>query len=81
MAEDEHHPASANVKTKPTVNGKMTNDAKSVDADKMSVSDVLSSTTLNDSAKFEIFRGLVEGGKLTNKEVVNAILHLVRKLL
>lgn len=77
MAEDENQPpASANVKAKPAVNGKMTTDVDAVD--KMSVSDVLKSPTLNDAAKFDVFKGLVEGGKLTNKEVVNAILHLVR---
>ena len=45
----------------------------------ISVVDVLKSTNLDDSGKFDVFRGLVEGGKLTNKEVVNSILHLVRK--
>ena len=80
MADDESQPASANVKPKPALNGKMTTDAKSVEADKgpLSVSDVLKSPTLNDDAKFDVFKGLVEGGRLTNKEVVNAILHLVR---
>jgi hypothetical protein len=45
----------------------------------VSVVDVLKSTNLDDAGKFDLFRGLVEGGKLTNKEVVNSILHLVRK--
>ena len=79
MAEDANQPASANVNQKPALNGKMTTDAKSVEADKLSVTDVLKSPTLNDAAKFDVFKGLVEGGKLTNKEVVNAILHLVRR--
>ena len=44
----------------------------------VNVVDVLKSTQLDDAAKFDVFRGLVECGKLTNKEVVNSILHLVR---
>jgi hypothetical protein len=45
----------------------------------VSVLDVLKSTKLDDAAKFGVFHGLVEAGKLTNKEVVNSVLHLVRR--
>ncbi len=47
----------------------------------VSVVEILKSPHLDDAGKFDVFRGLVEAGKLTNKEVVNSILHLVRSTL
>ena len=44
----------------------------------VSVVEILKSPHLDDAGKFDVFRGLVEAGKLTNKEVVNSVLHLVR---
>ena len=63
------------------------NDTKNVATDddvgktSVSVYEILKSTTMDTVAKFDVFRGLVEGGRLTNKEVVNAILFLVRSVI
>lgn len=36
--------------------------------------------TTNDSLKFAVLIGLIEVGQVTNREVVNTVLHLVSKL-
>ena len=46
---------------------------------KLNTFEILTARHLNDASKFEIFKGLIEVGKMTNKEVVNAVLYLVRK--
>lgn len=48
-------------------------------ASKLNTLEILTAKHLNDGSKFEIFKGLIEVGKMTNKEVVNAVLYLVRK--
>ena len=48
---------------------------------KLNTLEILTAKHLNDSSKFEIFKGLIEVGKMTNKEVVNAVLYLVRCVL
>ena len=55
--------------------------APSVAVAKLNTLEILSAKHLNDGSKFEIFKGLIEVGKMTNKEVVNAVLYLVRKSL
>ena len=47
-------------------------------ASKLNTLEILTAKHLNDGSKFEIFKGLIEVGKMTNKEVVNAVLYLVR---
>ena len=47
-------------------------------ATKPNTLEILTANHLNDCSKFEIFRGLIEAGKMSNKEVVNAVLYLVR---
>ena len=91
MAEDETNSADAKVKgdakPEPALNGDQMNDTKNVATDddvgktSVSVYEILKSTTMDTVAKFDVFRGLVEGGRLTNKEVVNAILFLVRSVI
>ena len=71
-------PASVNGDTTMESNGDSANAVEKMST-KVSVFDVLKSPNLDDAGKFDVFRGLVEGGKLTNKEVVNSILHLVRR--
>ena len=48
---------------------------------KLNTLEILTAKHLNDGSKFEIFKGLIEVGKMTNKEVVNAVLYLVRTFL
>ena len=91
MAEDETNSADAKVKgdakPQPALNGDKMNNTKNVATDddvgktSVSVYEILKSTTMDTVAKFDVFRGLVEGGRLTNKEVVNAILFLVRSVI
>ena len=45
---------------------------------KVSITEVLASKHLNDASKFHVFTGLVQDGQMSNKEVVNSILYLVR---
>ena len=44
---------------------------------KATAADVIKSKKMDDSAKFEIFKGMVAEGSISNKEVVNSVLHLV----
>ena len=44
---------------------------------KATAGDVIKSKKMDDSAKFEIFKGMVAEGSISNKEVVNSVLHLV----
>lgn len=46
--------------------------------DTPALQDVLRATKMDDEGKFGAIKSLVEDGKLTNKEVVNSVLHLVR---
>ena len=46
---------------------------------KVSVDEVLRSKHLNDASKFHVFKELVQEGQMSNQEVVNSILYLVRK--
>ena len=46
----------------------------------LTAAEVMKSKSLNDSAKFEVFKSMVTEGKISNKEVVNSVLHLVRTL-
>ena len=55
--------------------------APSAVATKPNTLEILTAKHLNDSSKFEIFKGLIEVGKMSNKEVVNAVLYLVREFL
>ena len=50
----------------------------SVSVPKVSITEVLASKHLNDASKFHVFTGLVQDGQMSNKEVVNSILYLVR---
>ena len=52
--------------------------ASSAVATKPNTLEILTAKHLNDSSKFEVFKGLIEVGKMSNKEVVNAVLYLVR---
>ena len=52
--------------------------APSAVATKPNTLEILTAKHLNDTSKFEIFKGLIEVGKMSNKEVVNAVLYLVR---
>ena len=47
---------------------------------KVSVDEVLRSKHLNDASKFHVFKELVQQGQMSNQEVVNSILYLVRKI-
>ena len=53
--------------------------ASSAVATKPNTLEILTAKHLNDSSKFEVFKGLIEVGKMSNKEVVNAVLYLVRE--
>ena len=44
----------------------------------LTAAEVMKSKSLDDSAKFEVFKSMVTEGKISNKEVVNSVLHLVR---
>ena len=57
---------------------KNTSKPPSAAAAKLNTLEILTAKHLNDGSKFEIFKGLIEVGKMTNKEVVNAVLYLVR---
>ena len=57
---------------------KNTSKTPSAAAAKLNTLEILTAKHLNDGSKFEIFKGLIEVGKMTNKEVVNAVLYLVR---
>ena len=47
----------------------------------LTAAEVMKSKSLDDSAKFEVFKSMVTEGKISNKEVVNSVLHLVRTVL
>ena len=47
----------------------------------LTAAEVMKSKSLDDSAKFEVFKSMVTEGKISNKEVVNSVLHLVRIVL
>ena len=53
--------------------------ASSAVATKPNTLEILTAKHINDSSKFEVFKGLIEVGKMSNKEVVNAVLYLVRE--
>jgi len=65
----------------PTSNSNGIPDPSATEAElkksRLSAQEVLKSTSLDDGGKFGAMRGLVEAGRLTNKEVVNSVLHLV----
>ena len=44
----------------------------------LTAAEVMKSKSLDGSAKFEVFKSMVTEGKISNKEVVNSVLHLVR---
>ena len=44
----------------------------------VSITEVLASKHLNDANKFHVFTELVQDDQMSNKEVVNSILYLVR---
>ena len=55
--------------------------AKIASVPKVSITEVLASKHLNDASKFHVFTELVQDGQMSNKEVVNSILYLVRSFL
>lgn len=65
-----------------SVGGESTEEEESLAAakavPKVSISEVLASKHLNDASKFHLFSELVQDGQMSNKEVVNSVLFLVR---